>query len=162
MFTPSTSARHGATDTDGMYSAKEFASILAAAPEVSTADLNDLAARQKGKKKSRQLPIKHYENLVIMLSFVHKGMTAAMQINSSTGAAAPSQPAQDIFYGTKYVDSGVRVDDKTVFCHDAYNKNRWACPMQIAINLMLEDYTAAELLVQGIDSPSFLGMMLVH
>ena len=81
-----------------------------------------------------------------MIQFVEKGMTEALQINSSTGAAVPSLADQNMFYGTKFVDSGVRVDDKTVFCHDAYNKNRWACPMQIAINIMLEDYTAAELL----------------
>ena len=147
MFTTSTSALHGATDTDGMYSTKEFASILAAAPVVSAAYLKYRVARQLGKKKSKQLATDDYENLVIMIQFVQKGMTEALQINSSTGAAAASQADQNMFYGTKFVDSGVRVDDKTVFCHDAYNKNRWACPMQIAINIMLEDYTAAELLV---------------
>ena len=159
MFTPSTAARHGAADTEGMYSDKDFKALLGAVPVYLDGELKSLLKAQGKKKKLAPLD---YENTVVMVKFVCQGLTEALQINLSTGAAGTTQADQNMFYGNKYVDSGVRVDDKTVFCHDAYNKNRWVCPLQVAVNLMLKKYSARAVLVEGIDSPSFLGMMLVH
>lgn len=159
MFTPSTAARHGAVDTEGMYSDKNFKALLVAVPDYLDGELKSLAKAQGKKKKLAPLD---YENTVVMVKFVCKGLTEALQVNESIGAAGATQANQNIFYGNKYVDSGVRVDDKTVFCHDAYNKNRWVCSLQVGINLMLKKYSARAVLVEGIDSPSFLGMMLVH
>ena len=102
------------------------------------------------------------ENLKAVYEAVDKGMAKALEINQLCGGGGVTEPQNKKYYGTVFTDSGVRVDDKTVFCHDAYNKNRWICPMQTSSNLMLKLYSAVDIIVQGVDSPSFLGMMLVH
>lgn len=89
------------------------------------------------------------------------GFVKAKEINATQGAAGHTAKDSNTFYGTIFNPEGAQVSDSTVFCHDAFNKNRWACEIQIGINLMLKLHSAKDVLVYGVDSPAFIGMQLV-
>lgn len=58
------------------------------------------------------------------------------------GGFVPFDTTSNIFDGTKFYPDGATVAEGTVFCHDCFGKNRYNCPYQVAINLMLRLHTA--------------------
>ena len=66
------------------------------------------------------------------------------------------------YYGFVFDGIVPQLADTATFCWGSGGKERPPCPLQTSINLSLRLYSVYDCVVQGVNSPSTLSLMLLH